>query len=183
MTRSVETRVALILSQVPMTSVGFREGAGSTVTTMAAATTFHSVAVVDETGQERVAHSEQLDLLKLLYSGLDQSRRTSFWPALWYGFCSKNAQVVAHATLELGEVGDLRFPQPGTIPAETAAAFVQLLFAVRSKLSMQTPRFTDDDLDTLESKIRTVLDQRTAIQGQHPDHPKNVLHYLIIELG
>ena len=94
------------------------------------------------------AVSEQLSLLRVLYSSIAEDQRTDFWAAIRDGLTPRSGAVIGHLIVELR-----RLDQIPTLTDRSDKKFVVAMAwlwnAIRTKLSLQPSMFSDADLINL----------------------------------
>ena len=104
--------------------------------------------VLTSGGANVTAVSEQLSLLRVLYSSIAEDQRTDFWAAIRDGLTPRSGAVIGHLIVELR-----RLDQIPTLTDRSDKKFVVAMAwlwnAIRTKLSLQPSMFSDADLINL----------------------------------
>jgi len=101
-------------------------------------------------GSVEVAH-EQVVLLKTLYAQSPEKLKTNFLSLLLNQINEQNARIIVHAVLEIGHLGDLK---KVVLDGPKKLGFfvrIKVWVAIREKLTMESHRFTSEDLSLLET--------------------------------
>jgi hypothetical protein len=108
-----------------------------------------------------VAENEQLTLLRLMYSEASPILREGFVPELVNEISATNAPVIVHAVLAVGSLDDVR---KALRPSKAMSLSIRgsIWWAILETLIMESHRFTDADLDTLEIMAR---EDRNVLEG------------------